>query len=302
MPYTDYNQVLQELADNIREVNGTTDPIRFVDMPDLIGGFIGPKISLAETTEAHNFTNWMFRAAPYIDTSGMTDMHNMFYPGSNGFSVYFPYDHFDLSHFDTSNVTNMHEMLRGTTVASINVSNWDTSKVRDMSGMFMDITYEDIDSDLDLSHFDMSRVNTMNMMFCRYGAYSVTAGKRYSVELDVTGWDVSNVIYFEQCFSSPQASAYNRSTVTELDLSGWDTSSATKMHNMFGGLQLRKLWVPSTFVATGCPVDSKPFDTATGVRCHVYTDASSASAQGWGTIDSAFVVHYNSTHADYENA
>lgn len=287
MPYTDYNQVLQDLADNIREVNGTTAPIRFVNMPDLIDAFISPSISLYGETGS----TWKRKLIPYIgDTSGMTDMHNMFkdldqrnYP-------------LDLSQFDTSNVTNMSHMFDRTFVSSLDLSSFDTSNVTDISYMFSEL-WVSTSGDLDISHFNTSKVTNMRYTFFNLG-YPSTA----SVTLDVTGWDVSKVTDFTGCFAVDPYHTFSGIGITELDLSDWDTSKASAMNNMFGGTYLRKIWVPSTFVATRCPSNSKPFGVQPRNTCHIYTDASSASAQGWGTIVSPFTVHYNSTHADYENA
>lgn len=297
MPYVDYNQVLQALADNIRDVNGSTASIRFVDMPDLIGSFISPCIS------AHNEVSPTLKSklVPYMgNTSGMTDMQYMFN------SIYLDDEPLDLSHFDTSNVTNMSSMFSACRTSSIDLSSFDTSNVTDMSIMFSGFMFYNTDADLDLSYFDTSKVTSMTRMFYRYGSWSYPSGVTFSVTLNVTGWDVSRVTSFVQCFALQNDSLDPSSSLTELDLSGWNTSSATDMHGMFGNSQLRKIWVPSTFVATGCSsVQSdyaKPFSVGASVTCHIYTDASSASQQGWGTIHSSYVVHYNSTHTDYENA
>ena len=63
----------------------------------------------------------------------------------------------------------------------IDVSNFDTSKVTDMSRMFYDL--RNITS-LDLSNFDTSKVTTMNRMF--YGMYNLTS-------LDLSNFDTSKV-------------------------------------------------------------------------------------------------------------
>lgn len=301
MPYTDYNQVLQDIADNIREVYGTDDPIRFVDMPDLISGFLGPSISLyGETIHGINPysltynspSSWKRKLIPYIgSTSGMTNMRYML------MYINQPNDPLDLSLFDTSAVTDMSYMLAGTRASSVDLSSFDTSNVTDISWMFAKMKLTSTNATLDLSHFDTSKVTKMTDTFYDFGCPGTA-----SVTLDVTGWDVSKVTDFSSCFCLDPYSAYIGNSITELDLSGWDTSSASDMISMFAGVFLRKIWLPSTFVATRCPDSRKPFRTAPRNTCHIYTDASSASAQGWGTIDSAFVVHYNSTHADYENA
>ena len=301
MPYTDYNQVLQDIADNIREVNGTTDPIRFVDMPDLISGFIGPSISLYGETIgginplslAYNYaSSWKRKLIPHIgSTSGMTNMKNML------MYINQPDDPLDLSLFDTSDVTNMSYMLAGTKASSVDLSSFDTSNVTDISYMFAEMRLTSTNATLDLSHFDTSKVTNMAHTFYRFGCLSTA-----SIALDVTGWDVSKVTDFRSCFSLDPYQAFGGNSITELDLSGWDTSSASDMISMFGGSFLRKIWVPSTFVSDRCPAERKPFRVAPRNTCHIYTDASSASAQGWSPIVTPFVPHYNSTHEDYENA
>ena len=69
----------------------------------------------------------------------------------------------DVSHFDTSQVTNMSKMFENCYyLTSLDLSNFDTSKVTDMSYMFngcSKLTY------LDLSKWNTSRANKMSYMF-----------------------------------------------------------------------------------------------------------------------------------------
>ena len=69
----------------------------------------------------------------------------------------------DVSNFDTSKVTDMSRMfydLRN--ITSLNLSNFDTSKVTDMNRMFSGMSNL---TSLDLSNFDTSKVTTMMSMF-----------------------------------------------------------------------------------------------------------------------------------------
>lgn len=89
------------------------------------------------------------------------------------------------------------------------------------------------------------------------------------------------------------------SKFTSLDLTGWNTSEITSMEYMFEGATVSKMWVPSTFVATAS--SNKPFNITQG-SLEIYTDATDATTQGWGTISSNVVIHYNSTYQDFLNA
>ena len=97
---------------------------------------------------------------------------------------------------------------------SFNLSNFDTSKMTDMSWMFdncLSLTT------LDLSNFDTSRVTDMSHMFSYCSRF---------ISLDLSSFDTSNVTdmsyMFEDC-----------SGLTLLDLSNFNTENVTDMHYMF---------------------------------------------------------------------
>ena len=69
----------------------------------------------------------------------------------------------DLSNWNTSNVTDMSYMFNQTrNLESINASTWDTSKVKDMNSMFIN---NDSLKIIDLSNWDTSNVTNMSSMF-----------------------------------------------------------------------------------------------------------------------------------------
>ena len=135
-----------------------------------------------------------------LRTNNGTDYSNLFdsYRGTN----------LDLSNWDTSIVTNMSYMFTScSALTSLSLSNWDTSKVTNMNNMF---NYCSGLTLLDLSNFDTSSVTTMSYMF----GY---CNKLISV--DITGWNTAKVKNMDSMF-------YNHSDMAlkhvygELDLSG----------------------------------------------------------------------------------
>ncbi|MCH8558434.1 MAG: BspA family leucine-rich repeat surface protein [Balneolia bacterium] len=84
-----------------------------------------------------------------------------------------------------------------------------TSGIEDMSSLFNQQQF-----DANISHWDVSSVTTMNLMFFVAGEFNG----------DLNSWDVSNVEDFSRMFES---SGYNN------DLSNWDTSGAVNMSQMF---------------------------------------------------------------------
>ena len=91
---------------------------------------------------------------------------------------------FDLSKYDTSNVTDMGHMFYGCSgLTSLDVSKFDTSNVTDMSYMFRDCSGL---TTLDLSNFDTSKVTDILLMFA--GCSSLTS-------LDLSNFDTSKITH-----------------------------------------------------------------------------------------------------------
>ena len=123
----------------------------------------------------------------------------------------------DVSSFDTSRVTDMGSMFNAcSSLTSLDLSNFDTSLITSMNAMFQGCSGL---TSLDVSGWDTSNVTTMGAMF--YGCSKLTS-------LDVSGWDTSNVTNMVSMFNGC-------SQLTSLDVSGFDTSKVTTMSSMFSG-------------------------------------------------------------------
>ena len=121
----------------------------------------------------------------------------------------------DLSNFDTSQVTNMSYMFDGMrNLTTLNLSNFDTSRVTDMQYMF---SYVSNLTSLNLSNFDTSRVTDMQYMFSY--ASNLTS-------LNLSNFDTSKVTNMRYMF-------YGMSNLAILNLSSFDTSKVTNMNAMF---------------------------------------------------------------------
>ena len=147
----------------------------------------------------------------------------------------------DLSHFDTSKVTNMNSMFYGcSSLTSLDLDNFNTSNVKDMSMMF---NYCGNLTSLDLSHFDTANVTNMERMFSEctnlinVNISGLNTAKVTSMffmfsdcnsltSLDLGDFDTSNVVNMSWMF-------YGCKSLTSLDLSHFDTSKVTDMHYMF---------------------------------------------------------------------
>ena len=272
---------LTAIANAIRTKAGTQASMTLDDMPTAIANIPGG--STIDLTGCDG-QNWCASLAPRLDTSGMTDMSYMFYYQRTATSI-------DVSNFDTSNVTNMTRMFGAcSALTSLDLGSFNTSQVTDMSNMFIDC--HALTSITNLSRLTTSNVTTMAGMFSWMASNVATP-----VSLDLSTFRTSNVTTLLQMFY--------RANLQSLDLDNWDTSNVTTMQNLFlhafdaGG----KMWVPSTFVGTSISVSTyKPFYSDPGSQVHVFTNATSASAQGWGTIHSNYIMHYNTTHQDFLNS
>ncbi len=121
----------------------------------------------------------------------------------------------DLSALDTSKVTDMSTMFVGcSSLTSLDVSNFDTSNVTNMDFMFDECSSL---TSLDLSTFDTSRVTDISSIFNNC---------ENLVRLDLSSFNTSNVTNMCGMF-------WNCNNLANIDLSSFDTSKVTNMSQMF---------------------------------------------------------------------
>jgi surface protein len=117
----------------------------------------------------------------------------------------------DISRWDTSSVTTMHQMFRGARAFNKDIGSWDTSSVTTMAYMF----YDTDAFNQDIGTWDTSSVTNMYQMFRDARAFNQ----------DIGTWDTSSVTTMYGMFH--EAFAFNQ------HLSRWDVSSVTTMAYMF---------------------------------------------------------------------
>jgi len=182
-----------------------------------------------------NLTN--IEGIEYLNTSQVTDMHNMFY---NCYHLQTT----DFSGFDTRKVKDMSYMFHNCgSLKSLDISNFNTSEVTDMRGMFESCIGL---TSLDLSHLNTSKVSVMASMF-------QSCINLLSVNL--SGWDTRNVISMTRMFKRCHS-------LKTLDLSGFDTGEKTcTMGDMFNTCkELTTIFVSDKFaVGTGDTGDGTMF-------------------------------------------
>lgn len=282
---------LKALADVIRLKSGKSDLMTLDSMPRrirLLPGRISNTIQvsdLCQGTGTDYVNNVRLRTLPLLKTTGMTNMSSMFKNLNSNDSITAQASNYiiDVSTLNTSSVTQMASMFEGAKGDVEGIHVWDTSNVTNMSSMFKNFSVHNYANDfvrtIDLDALDVSNVTDFSYMFSGF------------------------TFQFVELASFP---------CSYLDLNNFDTSSATTMEGMFSGFDAYDLdnyhiylWVPSTFVSTQISNSSlKPFyygpsNTHSLSKLHVYTDATDAVSQGWGTIHSGFDMHYNSTHSDF---
>ena len=120
----------------------------------------------------------------------------------------------NFSNFDSSKVVDMSRMFHGLyNLKTLDLTNFNTSLVTNMENMFYDCGI----TSLNLSHFNTSLVTNMRYMF--YNCFKLKI-------LDLSNFDTSSVTDMESMF-------YNNKVLISLDLSNFNISSVVSMRNMF---------------------------------------------------------------------
>ena len=188
------------------------------------------------TSMAYMFNGSLFNISEFniiglnnFNTSKVTDMSYMF-----TFKIF---NELDLSNFNTSNVTNMHSMFSGCTIPTLKgLDKFDTSNVTNMGSMFWVL----ITDKLDTSNFNTSKVTDMSAMFVGLKG-----------QIDLSNFDTSKVTNMSIMFNNAKLdtldlSNFNTSKVEDMNnmfryatiknikgLDKFDTSKVKNMSYMF---------------------------------------------------------------------
>ncbi len=114
-------------------------------------------------------------------------------------------------------------------LTSLDVSSFDTSKVKGMGNMFFG---DEKLASLDLSNFDTRNLTNMDKMF--YGMSNLTS-------LNISSFDTSKVTNMDSLF-------YGMVNIENINVSNFNTRSVTNMNHMFSSMhKLKQLQLPATF-------------------------------------------------------
>ena len=152
-----------------------------------------------------------------IDTSEIIDMASLFDSGNYDKTL----DNIDISKWDVSKVKHMSGMFAGYENFNCNLSNWDVSNVTNMAFMF----YNCRNFNCNLSNWDVSNVINMKYMFENCKKFNCNLSK----------WNVSNVTNMKYMFQ-------NCENFKAKDLDKWNVSNVKNMEYMFDNcMKLKKI-------------------------------------------------------------
>lgn len=135
---------------------------------------------------------------------------------------------FDISNWDTSHVTNMEGLFMNATMSQgiQFIEKWDVSNVENMSYMFAGV-YPGEDKAIDLISWNTSKVKNMSYM---YASIQATYSLRYCIvdPMNINHWDISQVEDMRYMFD-------HNLTVNQC-LDKWDVSNVKTAYGMFRGI------------------------------------------------------------------
>ena len=174
-----------------------------------------------------------------IDTSNVWYMAGMFACQDSGAT---PKNPIDFSKIDVSKVTDISYMFFRSNFSSIDLSSWDTKRLKYVDGLFSGAIKP---KNIDLSSWDVRSLLRTNKMFASAGTEHINLSgwnsnqltdtsemflDTYALQtLNLDGFNTSNVTNMSGVFAT--------SVVPNLNLSSFDTSKVTNMSSMFRGMQ-----------------------------------------------------------------
>lgn len=159
-----------------------------------------------------------------FDTSKVISMGQLFFNCSSLINL-------NVSSFNTFNVTDMMQMFYGcSSLSKLDVSNFNTINVNTIEQMFRGLgskSTANVVNIIGLKNFNTSKVNNMSGVFINGEDYTGSGKLTNETLAGISNWNVSNVTDFTCMFYG------QGKNLTTLDLSKWDTSSATSFNHMF---------------------------------------------------------------------
>ena len=276
---------------------GSNDPAWYTDgiNSDVTSVLIASSFADARPTTTYR---WFFgmsllqsiRAINYLNTSSVTNMAYMFY-GCNKLTS------LDLSNFNTSKVTDMSCMFACEKLTSLDLSSFNTSNVTSMNSMF--------GACIELTSIDLSSFNTSNVTNMA-GMFDYCLGLK---TLDLSSFNTSKVTnmvgMFEKCSSLTglDLSSFNTanvtrmdhmfqecSSLTSLDLSSFNTANVTRMYNMFQECSSLTSLDLSSFNTSNVTNMASMFDYCLGLKT---LDLSSFNTSNVTNMSDMFEECYN---------
>ena len=195
----------------------------FEDIGDNYGNMDFIDMAGINTSRVKNMS-YMFHGGKWIikrlnltgfDTSNVEDMREMF----GSYNICSPSnipDPIDFSSFNTSNVRTMAGMFSGACLPTIDIRNFNTMMVYDMSRMFADLT---VTTSIDASGLQVPNVSNVDRIFSRSESL---------LSIDVSGWNLTGITDMSEMFA-------DLPSLTNLNLHGFETRNVTNMKSMFKG-------------------------------------------------------------------
>ena len=186
-----------------------------VDMSMLFYGVKPDPINLSrfDTSKVEDFSYLFYHSSigedsqmPAWDTSSARNMQSMF--ASSGFSV------LDISNFDTSNVTNMSGMFDGMLILKeLRIgSKFNTTNVTNMERMFYDLP-KMTELDLSSANFNTSKVENFGLIFALDNTYTTSKLQKIYVKQD---FDITEAKKYAPTTEQPNVNVklfYNQKTL-----------------------------------------------------------------------------------------
>ncbi len=179
----------------------------------------------------------------------------------------------DLTNFNTSEVTDMSYMFQGcgnsSSLMTLDLSSFDTAKVTTMQQMFQSSNIANID----LMSFSSDNLRSMRNMFASSKATSIQFSPSFTAEkvYDMTSAFLScskltslDLSYFKPQSLTLMQNTFNGTALTELDLSGFHTQKVSTMQAIFSGSKSLK----TIYVGDGWILSTKVTDINMFLNCN----------------------------------